>query len=219
GNFGSDPRYQVSLKNYRNPAHGCTPYTSVSSGEADRLLASQNLSVVGASEREKRTVGAAIKRVQELNGGVLRTGMGPGSVYPFRFTEDSGSGQRADHIKIGRNRSGPNDHNHNGHSVAQHVHEWAHLIGNNGAYNQFRRYMDSRSYGSNDYCIVSNYADNNPNEQFAEVFTAFVTEPAILLNNTRTPAACRKAFEFFRTQFFPRGNRVQSCIPHPLANR
>ncbi|MCR9204727.1 MAG: hypothetical protein NXH75_09130 [Halobacteriovoraceae bacterium] len=227
GDFGTDPGYTVSLKNYRNPAHGCISKEQVSSGEADRLLASQNLSVENAADDEKRALGAAIKRVQQLNGGVLQTGIGrmirggqvvPGR-YPVRFTNDSGSGQRADHIKIGRNRSGANDHNHNGNSVAQHAHEWAHVIGNNGAYAQFKRYMDSSSYGSNDYCMVSNYADNNNNEQFAEVFTAFVTEPAILLNNSRTPRACQKAYQFFRDHFFNRGSRVSSCIPHPLANR
>jgi hypothetical protein len=228
GDFGKDPKYTVSLKNYRNPRHGCISKEQVSSGEADRLLASQNLSVENASDDEKRAVGAAIKRVQELNGGVLTTGIArkidargkvePGR-YPIRFTNDTGSGQRRDHIKIGRNKSGPSDHVHNGNSVAQHAHEWAHVIGNNGAYAMFKQYMDSNSYGSNDYCMVSNYADNNNNEQFAEVFTAFVTEPAILLNNSRTPKACKKAYEFFRDRFFNRGERVSNCIPHPLANR
>lgn len=215
----SDPRYTYSLKNYPRPAHGCVSANEVSSREADRLLASQNLSVTNArgsapvTDREKRAVAAGIKRVQELNGGPLRTGMGPsqgGGPYPFVFKDGNGSSQRANQINIGRNVSG-RGHNHHGNSVAQHVHEWAHLIGNNGAYAAYRRAM-----GSSGYCMVSNYADNNANEQFAEVFTAFVTEPEILLNNSRTSAACRKAYEFFRDEFFDRGRNVENCIPHPL---
>ena len=215
--LGQDPRYTYSLKNYPRPARGCTSYQEVSSAEARRLLASQNLSVASASgsgdvtDREIRSVAAGIKRVQELNGGVLSTGMGPsqnGGPYPFVFKDSNGSNQRVNQINIGRNTS--RGHNHHGNSVAQHVHEWAHLIGNNGAYSSYRRAM-----GSNGLCMVSNYADNNANEQFAEVFTAFVTEPEILLNNSRTPAACRAAFNFFKDEFFNRGRNVENCIPHP----
>ena len=218
GSLGADTQYAYSLKNYPRPANGCTSYQEVSSAEADILLASQNLSVSNASgsgavtAREKRTVAAAIKRVQELNGGPFQMGMGPsqnGGPYPFVFKDGNGSSQRASQINIGRNTSRGN--NHYGNSVAQHVHEWAHLIGNNGGYPAYRSAM--RGMG---YCMVSNYADNNANEQFAEVFTAFVTEPEILLNNTRTPEACRVAFNFFKDEFFNRGRNVENCIPHPL---
>ena len=210
GNFGPDPRYQVSLKNYPRPSHGCTPYTDVSLNQAESLIASQNLSTRNATEREKRVLGASIKRVQELNGGPLRTGMGPGGGYPFVYKDENGSNQRAGQINIGRNIAA-RGHNHYGNSVAQQVHEWAHLIGNNGVYQRLRSYMR----GAGD-CHVSNYALSRPNEHFAEVFTAFVTEPATLLNNTRTPAACRRAFDFFKNEFFNRGDRVTNCIPHPL---
>jgi hypothetical protein len=215
-----DPRYSYSLKNYPRPSHGCTSYNEVSASEARRLLASQNLDVRAASgsgavtDRELRSVGAAIKRVQELNGGPLSTGMGPsqnGGPYPFVFKDENGSNQRVNQINIGRNTS--RGHTHYGNSVAQHVHEWAHLIGNNGGYPAYRRAM-----GGAGYCLVSNYADNNANEQFAEVFTAFVTEPETLLNNSRTPEACRRAFNFFKNEFFNRGRNVENCIPHPLRN-
>lgn len=212
-----DPGYTYSLKNYERPSRGCVSAAEISTREADQLLASQNLSVRAASgsgavtDLEKRSVAAGIKRVQELNGGPLRTGMGPsqnGGPYPFVFKDSNGSNQRVNQINIGRNTS--RGHKHYGNSVAQHVHEWAHLIGNAGGYPAYRRAM-----GGAGYCMVSNYADNNANEQFAEVFTAFVTEPELLLNNSRTPAACRRAFEFFRDEFFDRGRNVENCIPHP----
>jgi len=210
-NLGSDPRYGYALKNYDAPRRGCIPVDEVDLDEARDLLASQNLTTENATNLEVRTVGAAIKRVQELNGGPLRTGMGPGSnPFPFRFVDPNGSQQYASYIKIGRNIANKG-HHHHGHSVAQHVHEWAHLIGNQGAYSEFRRYMDSSGYGQNDYCQVSNYAMSKANEQFAEVLTAFVTEPRILLNNTRTPRACQKVFEFF-LQWFDDGEEVASCL-------
>ena len=48
---------------------------------------------------------------------------------------------------------------------------------------------------------------NNSNENFAEVFTAFVTEPSLLL---RSPA-CRKSLQFFKN-WFGDGERVNECM-------
>jgi hypothetical protein len=83
------------------------------------------------------------------------------------------------------------------------------MIGNNGAYTAFRRAMGGDSPSK--YCLVSNYADDNKNEQFAEVLTAFVTEPTILLNNSRTPGNCKKAFDFF-TKYFANGEKARDCM-------
>lgn len=198
--LGADPKYAYSLKNYATPSDGCYPVNSVSAGEADMLLKSQNLSARNMNTAEKKRLGASIKWVQHLNGGPLETGKWHGrGEYPFIVkTGVSSSAQRHDHIQIRKKNSM---------SVAQYVHEWAHLIGNNGAYPQYRAAI--RGMGK---CQVSNYAMKNDNEQFAEVFTAFVTEPRILLNNTRTPAACKKAFEFFKN-WFNKGERVNECLP------
>lgn len=212
GNFGSDPGYTVSLKNYPRPRRGCFDPGTVSKSEADRLIASQGLTTDGAKENERQAMAAAIKRVQQLEGGPLREGMGPGGNYPFKFVDANGSAQRAGYILIGRNTASKGHTHNHGNSVAQHAHEWAHLIGNQGAYAEFRRFMGGGRYGSKDYCMVSNYADNNANEQFAEVFTAFVTEPRILLNNSRTPENCRRVFQFFKDHFFKKGDRVANCL-------
>jgi hypothetical protein len=106
------------------------------------------------------------------------------------------------------------------------VHEWAHLIGGKGgAYAAYKRHMGLPNRGTTsskstsyigDFCMVSGYADNNPsknnikyvNEQFAEVFTAFVTEPGLLIDNPSKP--CQKAFDFF-VNWFDAGNKVYEC--------
>ncbi|CAN0274695.1 unnamed protein product, partial [Chrysoparadoxa australica] len=178
------------------------PVSKVSKSEAEDLIDSQKMAVVGGTNTEKRTLGAAIHWVQHLNSGVLKTGIwkGNGDYKIIIKDGEKSSGQRWDHIII--HRRGDKAH---GLSVAQHVHEWGHLIGNNGAYGAYKRHM--RGHG---YCMVSNYADNNDNEQFAEVFTGFVTEPATLLDNKRTPKACQRAFDFF-INWFDAGDRVYEC--------
>ncbi|MBD66411.1 MAG: hypothetical protein CME62_14465 [Halobacteriovoraceae bacterium] len=211
-NYGSDPRYIYSLKNYPTPRKGCIAESSISTEEADELIRSQNFRTENATQKERRVLAAAIKRVQQLNGGVLEVGKGkiPGG-FPWQYRDSNGSVQYHDHIEIGRNIAAKGE-NHHGHSVAQQLHEWAHLIGNQGAYPQFQAFMKSGSeYSDKDYCMVSNYADNTTGEQFAEVFAAFASEPRILLNNSRTPENCKKVFRFF-WQWFNKGEQVQTCL-------
>lgn len=210
-NYGRDPRYQVSLKNYPNPSRGCFDKNTISDEEATELIASQNFITVGATNSERKTLAAAIKRVQELNGGVLEVGKGATSGgFPWNYIDSNGSIWFPSHIEIGRNIAKRRNRNY-AQSVAQHVHEWAHLMGNQGVYTAFQSYMNPSGYGESDYCMVSNYADNTTGEQFAEVLAAFITEPRILLNNSRTPKNCEKAFQFL-WNFFPNGHLVQNCL-------
>lgn len=205
--------YPTALKNYPIPAKGCLPKDRLSVPEAEQLMYSQGLRAVNATSSEKKALGAAIMRVQQLNGGPLKLGMGPGGNYPFIFKDASGSWQGGDGIHIGR---GGHDC---GNSVAQHVHEWAHLIGNQGGYAMFKKYMAGNgTYTKANHCLVSGYADNVTSsgriegEQFAEVFTAFITQPSLLINNTRTPNNCRMVYKFFKDKFFKRGSLVESCL-------
>jgi hypothetical protein len=194
--------YTYSLKNYDIPSRGCYPVSKVSLSEANKLIASQKLKTKGATSKEIRTLGAGLKWLQYLNKGPLKSGFPRVKGYEIRIKDgDGSSGQRGNHILI--QRQGKKAH---GLSVAQHVHEYAHLIGNNGVYAKYRTHMKGHGY-----CMVSNYADNNNNEQFAEVFTGFVTEPVTLLNNKRTPKACQRAFDFF-LNWFDAGDRVYECV-------
>ena len=196
--------YSKSLKHHDAPSRGCLPVSRVSLTEAEDAMEAQNLVTEGATNLEKRTLGAGLIWMHYLNGGnPLSTGFwkGVGS-YKIKVVNGNGSsGQRWDHIIIRRNGSSKH-----GESVAQHVHELGHLIGNNGAYNSYRRYM--KGYG---YCKVSGYSDDKFNEQFAEVFAGFVTDPAVVLENTSTPKACKRAFDFFEN-WFDAGNRIQECL-------
>jgi len=66
--------------------------------------------------------------------------------------------------------------------------------------------------------MASNYSkrgksigSGHSGEEFAEAFTAFVTDPGALLNSKRSPKACKKAFDFF-VKFFGKGERVKDCL-------
>lgn len=221
--LGTDPAYAASLKNYPNPSRGCIPRNSLTDAEVNELIDSQNFRTVNGSTEERRTLALAIKRAQELDGGVFQRGMAevPGG-FPFIYKDSNGSVMNANvytypsgkvfkpyEIRIGRNLSrGSNQY---GLSVAQHVHEWGHMVGRNGAYDEFAAFMNAGDYSAKDYCMVSNYADDSPGEQFAEVFAAFLTEPRILLVNSRTPSNCKKVFDFFKS-WFKAGEKVESCL-------
>ena len=215
-NSGTYGMYSYSLKRHKGPRRGCLPVENVSKQDAIKALASQNLTYRAGSghgkvkDSEVRALGAAILSVQYLNGGPLAMGKpakNQPNPLPIEFRDQKGSQQKWEKIEIGRS-----GHMHYGTSVAQHVHEWAHLIGNNGGYEKFRKEV-----GVPPYCNVSGYSANNPknsrrkefNEHFAEVLTAFVTEPASLKNHSNK--ACKKAFEFFR-KFFKKGDRYKECM-------
>ncbi len=198
--------YRYSLKNYDKPSKGCYPVSRISLTEAEDIIKLQNLETNGANKLEKRTLGAALTWMHYLNGDTpLRTAYWKGSgEYEIKIVDgDGSSGQRWDHIIIRRN--GDKEH---GESVAQHVHELGHLVGNNGAYGSYKSHMANTGEG---WCNVSSYSLSRFNEQFAEVFTAFVTEPELLTKNSKTPKACKAAFEFFE-DWFSAGNRVQECL-------
>lgn len=208
-NAGRPVYYGTSLRNHPRPSRGCIPLEKVSLADARKAYQAQNLAFESESTdpnlraAQERAFGAAIIRIQQLNGGPLEAGRWEGSrPYPIKCKHGiKYSEQKTTHIQI---RMGTST------SVAQYAHEYAHLIGNKNnkaAYKAYRAYM-----GNSGYCMVSGYADNKPNEQFAEVFAAFVTEPTIMLNNPKTPAACRKAFNFFKNEFFKDGGRVNECM-------
>lgn len=224
---GRDPQYGISLKNHPRPEKGCYPVQNVSLDQAKQAIASQNFSVSSdsrsrdASSGEIRTLGAAVLSMQYLNGGVFQIGR-PNRTMPFEMCDDSSKSSQQLSNKFRISRKGNAQH---GLSVAQYVHEWGHLIGNSqmpggggNVYSSFLRAIGGKvrtedSGGGQAPCLVSRYADNRSNEHFAEVLTAFVTEPSILLNNKGPGAnACKKAYDFFEKVLFKKGSRARECM-------
>lgn len=224
---GTDPKYGISLKNHPRPERGCYPVENVSLDQAKRAIASQNFSMTSdsrskdASSSEMRTLGAAVLSMQYLNGGVFQIGR-PSRTFPFEMCDDKSKSSQQFGSKFRISRKGNAQH---GLSVAQYVHEWGHLIGNSqmpggggNVYSAFLKAIGGKvrtedSGGGQSPCLVSRYADNRSNEHFAEVLTAFVTEPSILLNNKGPgAAACKKAYKFFEEKLFKKGKRARECM-------
>lgn len=224
---GKDPGYGISLKNHPRPERGCYPIENVSLEKAKQAIASQNFSMTSdskskdASSTEMRTLGAAILSMQYLNGGVFQIGR-PSRTMPFEMCDDKSKSSQQFGSKFRISRKGNAQH---GLSVAQYVHEWGHLIGNSpmpgGGGNVYSAFLSAiggkvrteDSGGGQAPCLVSRYADNRSNEHFAEVLTAFVTEPSILLNNKGPGAkACKKAYDFFEKKLFKKGSRARECM-------
>ncbi len=119
--------------------------------------------------------------------------------YPFVF-KATGKVSRQTGTEIQIARQGAKQF---GSDVAQLVHELGHLVGNQGAYAMYLEHVGSAP------CVVSGYSDDKFNEQFAEVFAAFVTKPELIAENNS--AACKKAFKFFKNVLFATGEKVRQC--------
>lgn len=86
-----------------------------------------------------------------------------------------------------------------GENVGRLMHELGHKVGNSGVYSQYRSYVGSS-------CGITGYARTKSNEQFAEVFSAYVTYPDLLKKK------CPQAYSFFATKLFPNSQSdVATC--------
>lgn len=95
-----------------------------------------------------------------------------------------------------------------GENIARLMHEYGHLVGNSGAYDQYRKYTNGKKCGITGYALKR----SKPNEQFSEVFSAYVTYPDLL------QARCPRAFDFFSQKLFPHSaDRVATCRSVPSA--
>lgn len=195
--FTSPLLWAASVKHDAVAAKGCTRMATMT--QAESALRRFNLTTIDARDSEIIALGTGLMWIEELNGGrplAMATYKGA-RAYAFKFENNSGSRQWGTYVKIGR-KSMPY-----GANVAQLIHELGHLVGNQGAYGMYRKAMN------NTYCKVSSYSDDKANEQFAEVFAAFVTKPELLADNKSK--ACQKAFAFFKNTLFAKGARASQC--------
>lgn len=197
--FVSPLVWGLAVKHDAVAAKGCT--NIVSQNEAESALRRFNLTTSNATNAEVRAVGTGLVWIEELNGGrPLAWAMGQGSrPYPFKFQNNgANSWQAGDGIHIARRGE-----KHFGTNVAQLIHELGHLVGNAGGYALYRKQVGATP------CVVSGYSDDKPNEQFAEVFAAFVTKPELIADSNTS--ACRKAFKFMRDTLFASGEKARDC--------
>lgn len=191
--------FGLAVKHDSVAAKGCMNIVSLS--QAESALARFNLTTENAKESEIRALGTGLMWIEDLNGDrPLAMAKGPGSrPYPFIF-KNAGKNSRQTGAGIEIARQGGKQF---GSNVAQLVHELGHLVGNQGAYAMYREHVGSAP------CVVSGYSDDKFNEQFAEVFAAFVTKPELIAESKS--AACKKAFKFFSQTLFSTGEKARQC--------
>lgn len=193
------PASARSVKAEPRAARGCIP--QVTKEQADAVIRRFNLRTVNARPEEIRALGTGLFWIEKLNGNQVLRKAKSNSVnsYPFRFSNGAGnSHQGADAIYITRNGS-----KNYGQNVAQLIHELGHYVGNNGAYAEYRKAVGTR------FCIVSSYSASRFNEQFAENFAAFVSNPAVIRDNKS--AACQASYRYFSKTLFVRGDLADKC--------
>ncbi len=192
-----------SVKADPQAAKGCIP--KVSKDQALEVMRKFHFHSFNARPSEIRTLGTALYFIEKLNDGapLRRAVADPDANYGYSFHDaHRNSHQASNEIRVNRNGT-----KHYGENVAQLVHELGHYIGNNGGYTAYYDAVDGH------YCKVSTYSDDNFHEQYAEVFAAFVTRPALIKRNHST--ACKKAFKFFSEVVFPDSEPlINKCIAH-----
>lgn len=91
----------------------------------------------------------------------------------------------------GQNISGVGSRDYGGtHNRALIAHELGHYVGRL-LYNRYFAAVKGK-------CFITGYADDNRNEEFAEVFAAYITNPALFAGKSKN---CGKAFTFLAKEF------------------
>lgn len=144
------------------------------------------------TDREVNALAKGIRQVERLLGRPIPRAWRTN----YNYVNASGKwSQRSNGINV-RRPAGSSK----GENVARLMHELGHKIGNTGEYRLYRNYVDGKK------CNITGYAMSKWNDQFSEVFSAYVTYPDLL------KARCPKAFRFFSTKLFPgSSDRVATC--------
>lgn len=194
--------FALSVKADPIAIRGCISKIPVASSKS--IIDRYNYQLIGATTMETRSLGTTLAWIERLNGGKPFQPAIAHDGYGVRFREKKGhSAQRTGEIAI--NRNGALNY---GENIAQLAHEIGHLVGNNGMYGDYRAAIGS-THRHPKYCKVSGYSDDKANEQFAEVFAAFVTRPE-LIKSSKDPV-CKKAYAFFK-RAFTNGALADKCF-------
>lgn len=177
-------RYEVAAKGSCVPDHGSNP---------SEVLRRNGIKYLGnPSSAEVTALAKGVAQVENLLGDPLPRPWRQN----FNFINASGSwNQGPTTINVRRPKGSPK-----GANVGRLMHELGHRVGNSGVYQKYA------SYTGRTRCAITGYAASKFNEEFAEVFEAYVVYPDLLEKK------CPKAFDFMSTQLFPNTNhKIASC--------
>lgn len=160
--------------------------------EARAILQRNEINILPSTNmRQLKGLATSVKQIERLSGGESHYIAGVFVTYP-KVRKSSRFVMSRNTIEMGANFTDTN--------VAHVTHELGHHAGRAGLY---EAYFDEVPV-----CEITKYGRTNRNEEFAEVFAAFVTHPELL---SRSPkSACRRAYDFF-LEVFPNGKNYASC--------
>ena len=190
--------HALAVKHDPVAARGCIPMVSLE--KANEEISKYNLRTVGAKPEELKTLGTGLFWLEKLDyGQPLDELNNAGPAYTITFADGSRFSHRTpEGILIHRN-----GYHQFGRNEAQIIHEIGHQVGRHGAYEEYIKATRGQ------YCIVSGYSGANSNEQFAEVFAAFVTKPSLIRNNGSV--GCKRAYKYFSENLFANGELAGKC--------
>lgn len=214
GVFG-EPVAVGALKHDPMAGKGCMQRLSLE--DSHLVISKYGFSTSQARPAEVQTLGTALSWLERVNNGrPPATALG-GYTYHF-YSGAAGKHSEQQLNKININRDGSWNF---GENQAQLLHELGHRMGNNGLYEDYWSAMGGAKKAN--YCNVSGYAKITAkqgktirsNENFAEVFAAYLTRPDMILHNDQTPEACQRAYRVLSGKLFPgSGGLAQTCALH-----
>ncbi|UOF02096.1 hypothetical protein [Bdellovibrio reynosensis] len=177
-------RYDVAAKGSCLPEHGSNP---------SEILRRNGIKYLGNPSRDEvAALAKGVAQVENLLGDPLPRPWRQN----FNFIDASGSwNQGPTTINVRRPKGSPK-----GTNVGRLMHELGHRVGNSGIYQKYAGYTGRTR------CAITGYAASKFNEEFAEVFEAYVVYPDLLEKK------CPKAFDFMANQLFPNTHhKIAAC--------
>lgn len=172
---------------------------------ADDILAKHKISTVSATPGERLSLARGLAQAQAL--------LGKDVVFAknvqFQFETRSGysfyqGGKNVHYIHM--NRCDSKGKNCAANNTAHLMHELGHRIGH-ASYSGGRSFYEAyNDLGMS--CHPTRYSKANKREEFAEVFSAFLTHPELLSQGN---AGCKRAFNFFTKDVFAKNGELASC--------
>lgn len=160
-------------------------------------------------EQERMALAKGLAQITALNGGRFK----PFKKTRIEFVDRTGHSEELgrrpgdDSYRITMNRCDPDGKNCSANNVAHLVHELGHQLGNSYYRDEETYYQAYKRLVRGD-CYPTAYSDDRFNEQFAEVFSAYVTHPELL--KTGGPV-CERAYAFFAADVFIHNGFLASC--------
>ncbi len=174
--------------------------------EAAEILSAHNISTVSATNAERIALARGLAQAQALLGKPVSFAKNVEFSFATRSGFSSYDGARGGRHIIKMNRCDSKGGNCAANNVAHLMHELGHKVGH-AMFARGEKFYDaySRLAGR---CHPTRYSRQNRNEEFAEVFAAYLTHPELL---SRGDPACRRAFAFFSRDVFKENGELASC--------